>query len=85
MLVNDLKAENSTKRMIDILLNQQNNPLLKYILSEFQMTIKKLPHNENSKDDINNNYNNNTNNNTNNSVNDNSNNNVNNNNNDIYI
>ena len=53
MLVNDLKAENSTKRMIDILLNQQNNPLLKYILSEFQMTIKKLPHNENSKDDIN--------------------------------
>ena len=53
MLIDDLKTENTTKRMIDILLNQQNNPELKNILSKLQMTIKNLPNNENSKDDIN--------------------------------
>ena len=53
MLVDDLKTENTTKRMIDILLNQQNNPELKNILSKLQMTIKNLTNNENSKDDIN--------------------------------
>ena len=51
MLVNDLKTENSAKRMINILLNEQNNPELKNILFGLQMTIKKLPQNENSKED----------------------------------
>ena len=50
MLEENLKTENSTKRMIDNFLKQQNNPELKNILSELQMTIKKLPHSENTKE-----------------------------------
>ena len=50
LLEENLKNENSTKRMINLLLSQQDNPELKNILSELQMTIKKLPRNEDSKE-----------------------------------
>ena len=51
LLEENIKTESSTKKMIDILLNQQNNPELKNILSELQITIKKLPRNEDKKED----------------------------------
>ena len=51
ILEENLKNENSSKRMLNILLKQQNNPELQNILSELQTTIKKLPRNEDSKED----------------------------------
>lgn len=48
-----LKNENITKRMINTLLKEQDNPELINILSELQMTIKKLPKNGNIKDNNN--------------------------------
>ena len=52
LLEENLKTESNTKKMIDILLSQQNNPELKNILTELQMTIKKLQKNEDKKEDI---------------------------------
>ncbi len=51
ILIDDLKTDISTKRMIDILLKQQNNKELKNILSELQITINKLPDNKKNKED----------------------------------
>ena len=48
-----LKNETITKRMINTLLKEQDNPELINILSELQMTIKKLPKNENMKENNN--------------------------------
>ena len=48
-----LKNENITKRMINTLLKEQDNPELINILSELEMTIKKLPKNENNKENNN--------------------------------
>lgn len=53
MLEKNLKNENSSQRMINVLLNKENKPEIKNILSELQMTIKKLPHNEDCKEDTN--------------------------------
>jgi len=50
ILEENLRNENSTKRKINILLNEQSNPELKNILSELQMTMKRLPCNEDSKE-----------------------------------
>ena len=44
-----LKNESITKTMINTLLKEQDNPELINILSELQMTIKKLPKNRNTK------------------------------------
>ena len=45
-----IKNENSTKRMIKTLLNKQNNPELKEILSNLQTTIDKFSKNEERKE-----------------------------------
>ena len=45
-----LKNENITKTMINTLIKKQDNPALINILSKLQMTIKKLPKNENTKE-----------------------------------
>jgi hypothetical protein len=50
ILEENLRNENSTKRKINVLLNEQSNPELKNILSELQMTMKRLPCNEDSKE-----------------------------------
>ena len=52
ILEENLRNENSTKRKINVLLNEQSNPELKNILSELQMTMKRLPCNEDSKENI---------------------------------
>ena len=52
LLEENLKTESNTKKMIDILLSQQNNPELKNILTELQMTIKKLQKDEDKNGDI---------------------------------
>ncbi len=51
MLEKNLKNENSSQRMINALLKEENNSEVKKILSELQMTIKKLPRNEDCKED----------------------------------
>ena len=50
ILEENLRNENSTKRKINVLLNEQSNPELKNILSELQMTMKRLPCKEDSKE-----------------------------------
>ena len=45
-----IKNENSTKRMINTLLNKQKSPELKEILSNLQITMGKFPKNEERKD-----------------------------------
>ena len=49
-LEDKIKNENSTKRMINSLLNQQSNPELKEILTGLQITINKFSNNEGRKD-----------------------------------
>ena len=53
ILEEKLKNESITKTMINNLLKDQDNPELINILSELQMTIKKLPKNENTKNNNN--------------------------------
>ena len=50
-LEENIKNENSSQRMISSLLNQENKPEIKNILSQLQKTIKKLPRNEDCKED----------------------------------
>ena len=50
ILEKKLKNENITKRKINTLIKEQDNPELINILSELQMTIKKLPKNESIKE-----------------------------------
>ena len=45
-----VQNENTTKRKINVLLNQQNNSDLKNILCELQTTIRKLPNEKEKKD-----------------------------------
>ena len=49
-LINDLRTDQSARRMIDILEKQQNSEELKNILSELQLTMNKLQDNKNSEE-----------------------------------